>query len=450
MNNILETIKSRLNQEWMIGSDSQYFYQLTQNYLEQLTQLKTKTNHPRIIVVQENDNYITFLAAFLAAIISNCHVFLCDKRWKEKEWKEVLKIIDPHLILGIDLNYTIKNNQNNSVLPNTSLIMLPTGGTSGNIRFTIHTWETLSASVQGFSQFFETKNINSFCVLPLHHVSGLMQFIRSFLTQGKIIICPYSDFKKGILLSSNFEDFFISLVPTQLQLLLTINSQFLRQFKTILLGGAPPWNSLLTQARDYNLNLSPTYGMTETASQIVTLKPEYFLQGNNSTGQVLPHANITINQEGIITIKADSLYFGYYPNYEPRQYLITDDLGYFDHQNYLHILGRNSQKIITGGENVFPKEIENTILETNLVQDIAIIGVTDEQWGEAVTAIYTTKNEKIDVNLIKNAIKQKLSPVKQPKYWIKVQQLPRNQQGKLNYPTLQKIAATHLNQKNSL
>ncbi|MDJ0660559.1 MAG: 2-succinylbenzoate--CoA ligase [Crocosphaera sp.] len=450
MNNILETIKSRLNQEWMIGCDSQYFYQLTQNYLEQLTQLKTKINNPRIIVVQENDNYIDFLAVFLASIITDCHVFLCDKRWQRKEWKDVLKRIDPHLILGIDLNYTVNNYQNGSVLPDKSLIMIPTGGTSGNIRFTIHTWKTLSASVQGFSQFFDTKSINSFCVLPLHHVSGLMQFIRSFLNQGKIIIYPYSNLKKGILPSSNLEDFFISLVPTQLQLLLTVNPKFLSQFKTILLGGAPPWNSLLTQARDYKLNLSPTYGMTETASQIVTLKPEDFLQGNNSTGQVLPHAEITTDEEKIMKIKAKSLYFGYYPNYEPRQYLITDDLGYFDEQNYLYILGRNSQKIITGGENVFPKEIENVILETNLVQDIAIIGVADEQWGEAVTAIYTSEDEKIDVNLIKNAIKQKLSPVKQPKYWLKVQQLPRNQQGKLNHQTLQKIATAHLNQKISL
>ena len=222
------------------------------------------------------------------------------------------------------------------------------------------------------------------------------------------------------------------------------------QFKTILLGGAPAWNSLLETARNYHLNLSPTYGMTETASQIVTLKPEYFLQKNNSTGKVLPHAKISFNSEKILKIKAKSLYFGYYPNYEPKPYLITDDLGYFDDDQYLYIIGRNSQKIITGGENVFPKEIENVILETNLVKDIAIIGVADEKWGEVVTAIYVPQDEKTELDFIRNTIKQQLSPIKQPKYWIKVQKLPRNQQGKLNYETLQNIAVAYLNQKNSL
>ncbi|EAZ92001.1 2-succinylbenzoate--CoA ligase [Crocosphaera chwakensis] len=450
MNYILETIKNRLHQEWIIGCNSKYFYQLIQSYLEQLTELKIKINKPRIIIVQKDDNYIGFLAAFLASIISNCHVFLCDKRWKEKEWKQVLNIVQPHLIIGIELDYSIKNYQTDSVLLHQSLIMIPTGGTSGNIRFAIHTWETLSASVQGFGEFFDTKNINSFCILPLHHVSGLMQFIRSFITQGKIMVYPYSHLKKDILPSLNLEDFFISLVPTQLQLLLNLNPKFLSQFKTILLGGAPPWNSLLTKARDYKLNLSPTYGMTETASQIVTLKPENFLQGNNSTGQILPHAHITINQEKIIKIQAKSLYFGYYPNHENKQYLITDDLGYFDYKNYLHILGRNSQKIITGGENVFPKEVENVILETHLVKDIAIIGMPNEQWGEVVTAIYVPQDEKCDLNVIKDAIKQQLSPIKQPKHWIEVKQLPRNQQGKLNYQTLQKIASTYPRQENYL
>ncbi|MDJ0731158.1 MAG: 2-succinylbenzoate--CoA ligase [Crocosphaera sp.] len=450
MDNIVAIIEARLNEEWIIGCDAKQFYQLTQNYIKRLTQLKQIINNPRIILVEKDNNYLDFLAALLASIITECHIFLCDKRWQQQEWKDVLNLIQPHLILGFDVDYNLKNDQNNLQLPNKNLIMIPTGGTSGNIRFAIHTWKTLSASVQGFTDFFNLKKVNSFCVLPLHHVSGLMQFIRSFLTKGEIIIYPYSHLKKRIIPSLNIEDFFISLVPTQLQFLLTLIPDFLKQFKTILLGGAPPWNALLQSSQNYHLKLSPTYGMTETASQIVTLKPEDFLQKNKSTGKVLPHAQVSLTVEKVIKIQAQSLFFGYYPNYEPKQYLITDDLGYFDDENYLYILGRNSQKIITGGENVFPREIENVVLETSLVKDIAIIGVADEQWGEVVTAIYVPEDEKIDVNFIKETIKQKLSPVKQPKYWIKVQKLPRNQQGKLNYQTLRKIATIYLNPKNSL
>jgi len=94
----------------------------------------------------------------------------------------------------------------------------------------------------------------------------------------------------------------------------------------VLLGGAPAWSTLLEQARRHGIRLAPTYGMTETASQIATLKPEDF--GTNNCGQVLPHAKVTIrtstghllgaNQTGIITIAADSLALGYYPLFTDR------------------------------------------------------------------------------------------------------------------------------------
>ena len=71
---------------------------------------------------------------------------------------------------------------------NANWIMIPTGGSSGKVRFAIHTWETLIASVRGFTEHFLINHVNSFCVLPLYHVSGLMQFMRSFTTGGKLVI----------------------------------------------------------------------------------------------------------------------------------------------------------------------------------------------------------------------------------------------------------------------
>jgi O-succinylbenzoic acid--CoA ligase len=113
-----------------------------------------------------------------------------------------------------------------------------------------------------------------------------------------------------------------------------------------LLGGAPAWQTLLEQARDHQIRLAPTYGMTETASQIATLKPEDFLAGYQNSGQILPHAKIKIvnskgeslreNQVGSVQIKADSLMLGYYhSNFNPENSinsLTTDDFGYLDEQ----------------------------------------------------------------------------------------------------------------------
>lgn len=449
MSAILSLLESRLNEEWMIGCNPNTFYKLTQSYIKKFQQLKSDDTSPKVILAQQN--YQDFLAAFLAGIVTNCHLFLADFHWQQQEWQQIIDLIQPDLILGIDLPYQHDSNryQNHQLSPR-PLIMIPTGGTSGKIRFAIHTWPTLTASVQGFINFFHLNQVNTFCVLPIYHVSGLMQFLRSFLSQGKLIIYPYQNLKKNIIPPLNIQDFFLSLVPTQLQLLLTINPQWLTQFKTILLGGASPWETLLNQARDYQLNLSPTYGMTETASQIVTLKPQAFLQGNNSTGQVLPHAKLTINQQKIIAIQAKSLFLGYYPKLNYQQQFITDDLGYFDNENNLYIIGRNNQKIITGGENVFPKEVEKAILATNLVEDVSVIGIPDEQWGEVITALYIPKHHTVAIAQLQDGLQSHLSRYKQPKHWICVDRLPRNQQGKLNYQTLQKIALTHLNPKKHL
>jgi O-succinylbenzoic acid--CoA ligase len=218
----------------------------------------------------------------------------------------------------------------------------------------------------------------------------------------------------------------------------------------VLLGGGSAWQELLTQAKTHKIRLAPTYGMTETASQIATLKPEDFFKGYRNCGRVLPHARIKIvnankeildtNEIGIISIQAKSLALGYYPNSMQQEELQVDDLGFLDDRGYLNIVGRNSDKIITGGENVYPCEVEAAIRATQLVDDIAVIGMSDRTWGEIVAAIYVPKFPSVSPGAIKVAIANRLSKFKLPKYWISAQKLPRNAQGKLNREQLQAIA----------
>jgi o-succinylbenzoate---CoA ligase len=437
---------------------SQELYQLTQERLACISSLKNASSVKLQIAVAEA-NPIHFLATFLAGIIAEVDLFLVDPSWQQQEWQQVLSIVKPDLIFGDnpstqDLITKIQATGNYIVsqkadFSQQSLIMIPTGGSSGKIRFTMHTWSTLEASVIGFQTYFACQKINSFCTLPLYHVSGLMQFVRSFITQGNLIICPYNLVKNKQI---NFQqhDYFISLVPTQLNYLIKLIPDWLKQFKTILLGGAPSVRSLLNLARQYQLPIAPTYGMTETASQIATLKPVDFLAGNDSSGQILPHAKIEIeptentffnNQIGLIKISCNSLFLGYYPHFfQPENLLITDDLGYIDHASYLYIVGRNSQKIITGGENVFPTEVEAAIWATKLVRDVCVVGVVNPQWGQVVTAIYVPLESNCKLEIIKAKIKSQLAKYKQPKNWIKVDKLPRNNRGKINYQKVKAIA----------
>lgn len=453
--NLIEHV-AHLPDNWLIGGDSREFSQVFEQLFSVLTQWKSSGTTPKILLVERET--VQFLASLLASCAANSPVFLGNYTWEKPEWKQVLDLVQPDLIWGKQVEFPLKHSPlpippKQFPLNNSPLIMIPTGGTSGQLRFTIHTWKTLMTSVWGFQEYFQVSQVNSFCVLPVYHVSGLMQFFRSFTTRGKLVIQPFKALEAGETGEINPEEFFISLVPTQLQRLLQKPkmTQWLSRFPTVLLGGSPAWPELLEAARRHRIRLAPTYGMTETASQIATLKPDNFLAGNNSCGKALPHANITIctpkgeklanNQIGTITISAESLALGYYPDlFNEEQQFSLDDLGFLDENNDLHIVGRSSDKIITGGENVFPAQIESAILATDLVADICVIGLPDRHWGQVVTAVYIPSNSQVESADLQTAIQEKLSKFKQPKYWVAVESLPRNQQGKVKRDRLQEIA----------
>ncbi len=111
-------------------------------------------------------------------------------------------------------------------------------------------------------------------------------------------------------------------------------------------------------------------------------------------------------------------------------------------QGYLNIVRRNSDKIISGGENIYPAEIESAIRSTQMVTDICVIGIPDTQWGQALTAIYIPKESHTSLD-IKTALQDKLCKFKIPKHWIPVPELPRNSQGKINRQNLQQIVETN-------
>ncbi len=473
MKQLLNYLQQRQKEDWIVGFDCETVSEIAKNTYQQIID-KSRGKTPLKILIAETKQ-LEFIAYFIAAVTAGCPVFLCNPHWIKSEWQQVFNLVKPDLILG-KITHNLNSpptthplNPLQNPLPN-SPILIPTGGTSGKIKFAVHSWETLTASVRGFQEYFQVPEINSFCVLPLYHVSGLMQFIRSFVSGGKLVILPsYKDIWQRQKWDIDCQDFFISLVPTQLQRLLETpaTAKWLANFKTVLLGGAPAWGELFERARKYEINLAPTYGMTETASQIATLKPIDFLAGNNSSGRILPHAKVRIcgesgeileaNKIGIVKIEAESLARGYYPEivsdfasatlrdrprYFPKDYFPTDDLGYLDEKGFLHIVGRGSDKIISGGENVFPAEVEAAILGTGLVKDVCVIGLSDRLWGEVVTAVYVANNSAVSAEVLAAAVEDKLSKFKRPKFWVKVEQLPRNSQGKISREKVKEIVKT--------
>ncbi|MEO0409770.1 MAG: 2-succinylbenzoate--CoA ligase [Cyanobacteria bacterium P01_A01_bin.135] len=384
-----------------------------------------------------------FLASFLAACAANCPIFLANPNWAVAEWQRAMAV-GPDL-LWRDGEEFCPDRDPNAPRPAPGWIMIPTGGSSGQLKFAIHTWDTLSASVQGFREYFGLGAVNACCTLPLYHVSGLMQFLRCLQSGGELALWPWRSLEA---LPFSPEDYFLSLVPSQLQALILQPAalKVLQRFRAVLLGGAPAWPALLAQGRLHQLPLAPTYGMTETASQVATLKPEQFLAGQMGCGQVLPHAQITTVDEarepapqGQLRIAARSLYLGYYPQAAYPNSLLTDDVGQLTHDG-LQILGRQSDKIISGGENIFPAEVEAAIRATGLVADVAVIGVAHPHWGETPVALYVPKAETVTYLAIVALLKPYLARYKCPNRWIALERLPRNPQGKLDRTALRALA----------
>jgi o-succinylbenzoate---CoA ligase len=348
-----------------------------------------------------------FIVEFFAAVSLGIPVFLTDPRWGQEEQQQLKDLIAQGT-------------------PVPGRIMIPTGGTSGQLKFAMHTPATLSAAVQGFQEFYGFEQINSHCLLPLHHVSGLMQLWRSLLTRGQFIT------HNNLLPNPGFV---ISLVPTQLQRWIVDRPDWLRSFQAVLIGGAPTPNGLLSQARSAQIPLSPSYGMTETAAMMAALTPVEFLAGATGCGRALPHVQFQIQGGDRIAIRSTSLMLGYYPNesLSVEDYWLTDDLGEFDDAGRLQILGRASHKIISGGEKIFPSQVESVIMSTGLVRDVCVFGIPDPEWGERVVACYVGI---VNLSDLQRIVAEQLSYFKQPKNWYQITKIPYNSQGKINLSSL--------------
>ncbi len=324
--------------------------------------------------------------------------------------------------------------------------MIPTGGSSGRLKFARHDQDTVEAAVGGFVRHFGLKRVNAVGMLPLHHVSGLMAWLRSVLTGGDHIEVDWKAVEAGAVptLPARAQGWVISLVPTQLERLMRHRAatEWLAQFRILFLGGAPATAGLLDRAAAAGMRVSTGYGMTETLAMAAALRPEEFLAGVRSCGTALPHARVAVSAEGMISVGGDSLFRGYFPAWREAGDFGTADLGCLDERGHLHVRGRADAVIITGGEKVHPAEVEAVLRDTGACAEIVVVGVPDEEWGQAVVAAYPAKQE-FDPAKVEGAAGRGLSPWKRPKRYIPLAEWPLNDAGKVNRARVQELVAIH-------
>ena len=359
--------------------------------------------------------------------------FLCDPAWS---WSEQVAVAA--------LQKSKSENPDSKI--DSGWLCVPTGGTSGGVRFARHDECTLTAAVAGFCAHFGLEQVNAVGVLPAHHVSGLMARVRCAATGGKYLAADWKSLEAGRRPVVAKAGWVISLVPTQLQRLMQSPDgvAWLRGFRVIFVGGGPVWPELADTAAAAELPVSLSYGMTETAAMVAALRPAEFLAGDRSSGTALPHASIGLDGEGVITITGESVFRGYFPGDSTTRGFTTDDLGRIDERGQLHVLGRRDAVIITGGKKVQPAEVEAALRASGEFTDVAVVGVPDLEWGQSVVACYPSGGKEPDPAKLSVALAG-LTSFKRPKRYVPVAEWSRNAQGKLNRAALIAAAREQLN-----
>jgi acyl-CoA synthetase (AMP-forming)/AMP-acid ligase II len=255
-------------------------------------------------------------------------------------------------------------------------------------------------------------------------------------------------------------------VPTMLKMLLDhpdFSQHDLSSLKVITYGAAPMPIPVIKQALEVfpGVSFINAFGQTETASTITALNPEdHVLTGTEeekekklkrltSIGKPMSDVEMKVvdeegntlpaNEVGEILARGPRVMTGYWKDEEKTAKTIdkdgwvhTGDVGYVDEDGYYFLAGRSSDMIIRAGENISPEELENVIREHPKVEDVAVIGVPDETWGEEPMAIVITKKgEKATEEEIMEHCREHLASFKRPRSVVFVDELPRNPMGKV-------------------
>lgn len=212
--------------------------------------------------------------------------------------------------------------------------------------------------------------------------------------------------------------------------------------RCILLGGGTVPKGLLDHVKNKDIPLFHSYGMTETSSQIVTLSNQYTLKKLGSAGKPLFPAQIKINRlkgeaVGEILVKGPMVFHGYYKNDMANKesfidgWFKTGDLGYLDDDGFLYVVERRSDLIISGGENIYPSEIEHILLEIDGVEEAAVVGVPNKKWGKVPVAYIVKQQKELSEIEILDHLETKLARFKIPRKIIFISSLPRNAANKI-------------------
>jgi O-succinylbenzoic acid--CoA ligase len=323
-----------------------------------------------------------------------------------------------------------------------------TSGTSGGAKPVVltganHLWSAVASA----ARLGAHDDDRWLACLPLWHVGGLAIVLRAVIHGATVVVQSGFDVDAVARALAERRITMLSLVPTALGRLLDVRPP--TTLRCALIGGAAASPSLLARSHANGWPVAPTYGCTEAASQVATACPGTF----DGVGHPLFPTRVRIvrgdgtiaepDEDGAIEVQGPTVTPGYLaPDgtvHDPTVdgWFRTGDLGRCDASGALHVLGRRDDVIVTGGENVAPTEVEAVLAGMPDVAEVAVAGVADAAWGQAVAAwVVPRDGTRPSLDALRAAARAQLAPHKLPRRLFVVDALPRTAAGKVRRTAL--------------
>lgn len=393
-------------------------------------------------------------------LMTDCSTFICSASMKEvgqaacPETASMLELPDdPDGLVSWLIEQPVRANwqaSSASTLDDIQAILF-TSGTSGKAKgatltYANHFWSAIASAFRiGIDP-----NDRWLSCLPLYHVGGLAILFRSCLYGTTVILHRGFDTHDVMNSIAVHKATLVSLVPTMLYRLLHENhsAKAFGSLRLLLLGGAAASRELLEDAQQAGLPVATTYGLTEAASQVATALPAQVKQKPGSVGRAQLLSRIQIvdqigyplptGEVGEITVTGPTVMAGYYGDDQATRLairnstLFTGDVGYLDSDGDLWVLDRRDDLIVSGGENVYPAEVEAVLRAHPAVHEAVVVGLPHPEWGkQVVAAVVVNHIGAVTQDDLSNYCRDHLAGYKQPKRFFFLDHLPQTGSGKI-------------------
>ncbi|MFN9210915.1 MAG: AMP-binding protein [Betaproteobacteria bacterium] len=355
-------------------------------------------------------------------------------------------LLHPRLTEAERQDEVVATAQAAQALPDDAAAILYTSGTTGRPRGAVLTRAAFVASAAANAANLGWQDDDCWLLaMPLARVGGLSILTRCLIARRAVALAPHFDAEHLPRLIDEQRITLLSVVPTMLSLLLDAHPGWRApaHLRAVLVGGAATSPRLLARAAERGVPIVVTYGCTETCSQIAaTPYAARFDAARHAAGRPLVGAELRI-VDGRIQARGPMRMAGYLgePPLAAGEWFDTGDLGTLDAEGCLHVRAREGDLIVTGGENVYPAEVERALSTCPGIAEAAVFGLPDETWGQVVAAALVTTNAPPSNAELATFIDAHLARHKRPRQIVFVDSLPHTAGGKLDRCALSTLTA---------